>query len=77
MIVADLDHFKQINDNFGHEAGDQVIAAFAHEPGRAWPRSAPCWARLGGEEFAVFLPGSPLEAGAGLRRRRAQAALPA
>lgn len=62
MVVADLDYFKQINDTFGHEAGDRVIAAF----GVALEASAEAGTligRLGGEEFAIFLPGAPLMAG--------------
>lgn len=55
MIVADLDHFKHINDSFGHAIGDRVIAAFAKTLGaEADPRIIV--GRLGGEEFAVFLP---------------------
>jgi len=57
MVVADLDYFKQINDSFGHEAGDRVIAAFAEVLRGAGPVQAPA-GRLGGEEFAVFLPGA-------------------
>lgn len=56
MLIADLDNFKQINDQHGHEAGDRVIVSFA-----AVLREAAgdhfAVARLGGEEFAVFLPG--------------------
>ncbi|MCP8882787.1 GGDEF domain-containing protein [Devosia sp. XJ19-1] len=62
MIVADLDHFKQINDRFGHAVGDQVIASFA----AVMRDSAPAYAvlgRLGGEEFAAFLPGANLTTG--------------
>lgn len=59
MIVADLDHFKSINDNHGHEAGDRVIAAFA----RVLVETAATRAvigRQGGEEFAVFIPNADL-----------------
>lgn len=62
MVVADLDHFKQINDRFGHAVGDQVIASFA----QVLRDCAPAYAvlgRLGGEEFAAFLPGANLAAG--------------
>jgi diguanylate cyclase (GGDEF)-like protein len=56
-IMADIDHFKQVNDRFGHDVGDQVIRAVAHE--------ASCMSklvgRLGGEEFAVLLEGEPAE----------------
>lgn len=56
MVVADLDHFKNINDSHGHEAGDRVIAAFAEVLGRSGDDRAVV-GRLGGEEFAVLLPG--------------------
>lgn len=59
MLVADLDHFKTINDTHGHEAGDRVIAAFAQVLGAiADPRSV--LGRLGGEEFAVLIPATNL-----------------
>lgn len=60
MIVADLDHFKQINDGFGHGVGDTVITAFADVLRRGVPEHA-VLGRTGGEEFAVFLPGATLE----------------
>lgn len=59
MIVADLDHFKAINDSNGHEAGDRVIAAFAEVLGATADERA-IIGRLGGEEFAVFIPGANL-----------------
>lgn len=62
MVVADLDHFKQINDTYGHAAGDQVIAAFA----RVMKNSADdrtILGRLGGEEFAALIPGANLATG--------------
>jgi diguanylate cyclase (GGDEF)-like protein len=61
LVLCDLDHFKDVNDTYGHGAGDRTIAAFArlldrpltldHVPGR-----------IGGEEFAVALPGINLPA---------------
>jgi diguanylate cyclase (GGDEF)-like protein len=63
LVVADLDHFKAINDSHGHQAGDQVIMAFADVLGlRADSRAV--IGRLGGEEFSVFLPGADLETAA-------------
>jgi diguanylate cyclase (GGDEF)-like protein len=59
VIVADLDHFKSINDNHGHEAGDRVIAAFAQVLMAIADKRA-VLGRLGGEEFAILLPGSNL-----------------
>src|SRR5690606_22430565 len=59
IVVADLDHFKQINDEFGHEAGDQVITDFARVM-RSCAMPHMVLARLGGEEFAALLPGADL-----------------
>lgn len=54
MLVADIDHFKSINDGYGHEAGDRVIAAFARLLADTTDAGAVV-GRLGGEEFAVFI----------------------
>lgn len=62
MVVADLDHFKAINDSHGHEAGDRVIRVFADVLGAAADARA-VTGRLGGEEFAVFIPGADLATG--------------
>lgn len=62
MVVADLDHFKRINDTFGHAAGDRVIARFARVL-RDCAASQAVLGRLGGEEFAVLLPGANLATG--------------
>ncbi len=54
MIMCDLDHFKSINDNFGHPVGDKVIRAFAEKlKENAPPRTL--IGRLGGEEFAILV----------------------
>jgi diguanylate cyclase (GGDEF)-like protein len=62
MIVADLDHFKQINDTYGHATGDKVIASFAAVM-RDCAAPHAVLGRLGGEEFAVLLPGANLATG--------------
>lgn len=62
MIVADLDHFKQINDTFGHAAGDRIIAIFASVL-RDSAAADHILGRIGGEEFAIFMPGADLMAG--------------
>lgn len=63
IVVTDIDHFKQVNDRFGHAAGDRVIAAFALEIKTSIPTGAVA-ARLGGEEFVICLPETSLaEAG--------------
>ena len=61
MVVADLDFFKQVNDTFGHEAGDEVIVAFARVL-QSNAGSTMIAGRLGGEEFAVFAPNGGLGA---------------
>jgi diguanylate cyclase (GGDEF)-like protein len=55
MAILDLDHFKKINDEFGHVAGDSVLRHVATEI-RPRLRQQDIFARLGGEEFAVLLP---------------------
>lgn len=62
LIAADLDHFKAINDNFGHAAGDGVIAHFAAMLVDTAPPNA-IVGRIGGEEFAVLLPDALLSDG--------------
>lgn len=57
VLLADLDHFKMINDKHGHAAGDDVLRQFAATVRKlVGPQGIP--ARLGGEEFAVVLPGA-------------------
>ncbi|MCV9996939.1 GGDEF domain-containing protein [Pararhizobium sp. YC-54] len=55
VIVCDLDHFKAVNDTYGHAAGDQVIQSFGRMLAGHAPPEAVC-SRFGGEEFAIFLP---------------------
>ena len=62
LVTADLDHFKAINDGFGHAAGDRVIAEFARLLRDTAPEPA-IVSRLGGEEFAVFVVGANLAEG--------------
>lgn len=55
VVLFDLDHFKTVNDRFGHPAGDSVLRRFVRLL-RAQTRRQDCIGRLGGEEFAVLLP---------------------
>ena len=55
LIVMDLDHFKRINDRYGHHTGDQVLLAFADLVQKNL-RRGDSFARLGGEEFGLYLP---------------------
>ena len=60
LAIIDIDHFKQINDTHGHEAGDQALAWFAEIlKSEAGDTGFPI--RYGGDEFVLFLPGSDLE----------------
>jgi diguanylate cyclase (GGDEF)-like protein len=54
VVTFDIDHFKRINDEWGHEAGDRVLAALA-DVFRAETRSNDVVARMGGEEFTAVL----------------------
>ncbi|MDX1731761.1 MAG: GGDEF domain-containing protein [Aurantimonas coralicida] len=60
IIVCDIDHFKAVNDRYGHPVGDRVIQGFAEILSRAEGTAG----RLGGEEFALLLPGATLDAAA-------------
>ncbi len=55
VLMLDLDHFKRVNDNYGHRAGDAVLQHFA-DIIRADLRKIDVVGRIGGEEFAIFLP---------------------
>ena len=60
LALFDIDHFKRVNDDFGHDAGDDVIRAFAGVA-RRMVREGDLVARLGGEEFAVHFPRTSVE----------------
>ena len=55
LVMIDIDHFKQINDNFGHHAGDHVLKQLASAI-KTKIRREDVFARYGGEEFAIILP---------------------
>ena len=52
LLLCDIDHFKQVNDSYGHAVGDTIIRAFGDLIGRSGYRAG----RIGGEEFALILP---------------------
>lgn len=57
LLLLDLDHFKTVNDEFGHAAGDACLSRFAERMARDFGAHPSHLARLGGEEFAVLLSG--------------------
>lgn len=61
LIMADVDHFKQINDRFGHPSGDAVLRAVADNLVRHFLRKEDFVTRYGGEEFAIVVRDSTLE----------------
>lgn len=60
LVLLDIDHFKQINDHYGHLQGDDCLKAFAHLLRHFTQRSGEMAARYGGEEFVLILPHTPL-----------------
>jgi len=67
LMVLDIDHFKKVNDTFGHDAGDEVLKIFASRV-KAAVRTADLVCRLGGEEFVIVMP----ETGIDIARRIAE-----
>jgi diguanylate cyclase (GGDEF)-like protein len=62
FLIFDIDHFKYINDTYGHSVGDMVLQKLTHVIEKT-TRQLDVFVRLGGEEFALFLPATPLEEG--------------
>ncbi len=71
LLMLDLDHFKQVNDEFGHAAGDSVLKAFTASA-QAILRRSDHLGRLGGEEFAILLPDTDAEGARELAERLRQ-----
>jgi diguanylate cyclase (GGDEF)-like protein len=77
LVLADVDHFKRVNDSLGHEAGDEVLKMVAGVL-RDGARSTDIWTRVGGEEFCIVLPESELAGAtdfAERQRKRVEAAV--
>ncbi len=72
LLMADLDWFKQVNDTYGHEAGDRVLNQFG-EMLRDTCRRSDVIGRLGGEEFAILVPETSAEAARTLATRITEA----
>lgn len=68
LLVIDADHFKQINDSYGHDTGDEALRVIAGAI-RGQVRKGDLVGRLGGEEFGVFLPGATQENALGVAER--------
>jgi two-component system cell cycle response regulator len=71
-LMLDIDHFKRVNDNWGHAAGDAVLRELAQRV-ESQVRASDVAARYGGEEFVILLPGTEVEAAARLAERIRQA----
>jgi diguanylate cyclase (GGDEF)-like protein/PAS domain S-box-containing protein len=68
VLMVDIDHFKGVNDTYGHRAGDDVLKAFAARL-TDHARRADAVARYGGEEFVLMLPETPVAAAAAMAER--------
>jgi diguanylate cyclase (GGDEF)-like protein len=61
IVMMDIDHFKNVNDQYGHIVGDECIKSVAHTLSKALKRPSDDVCRYGGEEFALILPSTDLE----------------
>jgi two-component system cell cycle response regulator len=73
LMILDIDHFKRVNDTYGHDAGDEVLISFADRL-RGIIRGGDLLCRLGGEEFVILMPGVNVAA-AGRIAERARIAI--
>ena len=69
LFMIDIDHFKQVNDTYGHRAGDAVLQQFAERLVSIFLRKSDFLARYGGEEMAVLLQGDGAEVGQRIAER--------
>jgi diguanylate cyclase (GGDEF)-like protein len=60
VFIADVDHFKKVNDTYGHPFGDKVLFKISNVI-NSYMRKTDCFARYGGEEFAGIMPGLSME----------------
>lgn len=68
LMMIDIDDFKKINDNFGHQSGDEVLRALA-EVFKKYLRAGDLAVRWGGDEFLILLPNTPLKDAIGIGER--------
>ena len=69
VVFMDIDHFKQFNDQHGHQLGDEVLRSAAKHVAGTLRQGVDWIARYGGEEFVLVLPETPLEAAIGIAHR--------
>ncbi len=68
LMILDIDHFKQVNDTYGHDCGDEVLKSFADRL-RGIIRGGDLLCRLGGEEFVIVMPGVNVQAATRIAER--------
>ncbi len=68
LMILDIDHFKRVNDTYGHDCGDEVLKCFADRL-RGIVRGGDLLCRLGGEEFVIVMPGVNVQAAARVAER--------
>ncbi len=73
MVICDIDHFKDYNDHYGHQAGDRCLQEVAKILNQCVSRAADLVTRYGGEEFAVILPNTTLEGASAVSNRLVKA----